>query len=150
MHSQTVSNYIENLTPFNMDSIKSYTFIVLIVLMYSACQTKSKEITHLDEVKPTIIEKMQKVKEPDSTDYTTEIEHDDTTNIANKVEQQKRKEKTHVIDIIDVIQVGDVWLGDPFEDPDYIGTPCEEDENGNCIRHNHHKNEPDSLNHIWD
>lgn len=132
-----------------MDSIKPYIFIVLIALIHSACQTKSKEITHLDEVKPAIVKKTQEVKEPDSTDYTTEIENTASRNSEKKVQEQKGKEETHV-DIIDVIDIEDVWLGDPFKDPDYIGTPCEDDENGNCIRHIHHKNEPDSLNHIWD
>lgn len=41
---------------------------------------------------------------------------------------------------LEIEDVDDVWLGDPFEDPDYIGTPCGDyDENGNCTRHNHKK-----------
>lgn len=129
--------------------MKPYIFILLIVLIQSACQTKSKEITHIDEMKPATVKKTQEVKEPDSTYYTTEIENPDSINSKKKVKEQKGKEATNV-DIIDVMDIEDVWLGDPFEDPDYIGTPCEDDENGNCIRHNHHKNEPDSLNHTWD
>jgi len=129
-----------------MDLMKPYIFIVLVALIQSACQTKSKEINHLDEMKPAIVKKTHEVKEPYSTDYTTEIENTDSTNSKKKVQG---KEETSA-DIIDVMDIDDVWLGDPFEDPDYIGTPCEDDENGNCIRHNHHKNEPDSLNHIRD
>lgn len=129
--------------------MKPYIFIVLIALIQSACQTKPKEITHLDEMKPAIVKKTQEVKEPDSSDYTTEIEYTDSTNSKKKVQEIKGKEEASV-DIIDVMDIEDVWLGDPFEDPDYIGTPCEDDEYGNCIRHNHHKNEPDSLNHIRD
>jgi len=132
--------------------MKPYIFIVLVALIQSACQTKSKEINHLDEMKPAIVKKTQEVKEPYSTDYTTEIENTDSTNSKKKVQG---KEETSA-DIIDVMDIDDVWLGDPFEDPDYIGTPCEDDENGNCIRHNHHKNgfqqdpeqELDSLNRV--
>ena len=41
---------------------------------------------------------------------------------------------------LEIEDVDDVWIGDPFEDPDYIGTPCGDyDENGNCTRHNHKK-----------
>ena len=129
--------------------MKPCIFIVLVALIQSACQTKSKEINHLDEMKPAIVKKTQEVKEPYSTDYTTEIENTDSTNSKKKEQEIKGKEEASV-DIIDVMDIEDVWLGDPFEDPDYIGTPCEDDENGNCIRHNHHKNEPDSLNHIRD
>lgn len=124
--------------------MKPYIFIVLIALIQSACQTKPKEITLLDEMKPAIVKKTQEVKEHDSTDHKTEIENTDSTNSKKKVQEKKGKVETS----LDIMDIEDVWLGDPFEDPDYIGTPCEDDENGNCIRHKHHKNEPDSLNHI--
>lgn len=129
--------------------MKPYIFIVLVALIQSACQTESKEIIHLDEMKPAIVKKTQEVKEPDSTDCTTEIENTDSTNSKKKEQEIKGKEEASV-DIIDVMDIEDVWLGDPFEDPDYIGTPCADDENGNCLRHNHQKNDPDSLNHIRD
>lgn len=51
------------------------------------------------------------------------------------------KFRVETIDLdVDDIHPNGVWLGDPFEDPDYIGTPCGDyDENGNCRRHNHKK-----------
>lgn len=143
-----------------MNSIKTYTFILLGLAFGSGCQSNSSENTELNQVN-TVNEKNEKdiLEAPleeqgiaDSIGTVLEPHSEDTKGTANLDSALTKKQLILQAEDVDT----DVWLGDPFEDPDYIGTPCEDDENGNCIRHNHHKNgfqqdpeqELDSLNRV--
>lgn len=93
--------------------------------------------------------------EADSIETDIESPHEDIEEKQNV--NSVFKEKPLTTQTIDIkTEDADVWLGDPFEDPDYIGTPCGDYINGRCMSHNHHKNdlhedpekELDSLNRV--
>lgn len=149
-----------NLLNLVMNSIKTYTFILFSLAFCSGCHTNSSENMELNQVDTlNVINEKDILEAPlkeqgiaDSNGTVLETHYEDIKGSANLDSALTKKQL-----ILKAEDVGtDVWLGDPFEDPDYIGTPCEDDENGNCIRHNHHKNdfhqalglEPDSLNRL--
>lgn len=66
------------------------------------------------------------------------MQKDEEEEAPEPVQKTKKKEQ-RVLTEKEVIDA-DVKIYDPFEDPDYIGTPCGDfDEFGNCRRH-HHRN----------
>jgi len=128
-----------------MDLIKTYIFILLTSLICSSCQTNTADTTTIDKVEANSVINTQDTLEIDSTEITVEIEREDSINIdtiqrETIIKETKTTAKKIKIDTltIETIDANDVWLGDPFEDPNYVGTPCVEDENGNCIVHKHH------------
>ena len=143
-----------------MNSIKTYIFILFGLVLCLGCQTNSSENKELNQVDAVnVINEKDIIEAPleeqgtaDSIGTVLETHHEDTKGTASLDSVLTKKQLILKAEDVDT----DVWLGDPFEDPDYIGTPCEDDENGNCIRHNHHKNdfhqalglEPDSLNRL--
>lgn len=121
-----------------MNSIKKYIFIISGLVLCSACQTISTENKQLDQLDIVNVKNEKDIIEVDSIETVLETHQKDAEETKNI--DSSLKEKQPILEILNVdADDADVWLGDPFEDPDYIGTPCEEDENGNCIRHNHHK-----------
>ena len=128
-----------------MYSIKTYTFILFGLVFGSGCQTNSSENPELNQVDTgNVINEKDILEAPleeqgvaDSNKPVLETHHEDKKETASIDSELIKKQLILKAEDVDK----DVWLGDPFEDPDYIGTPCEDDENGNCIRHNHHKND---------
>lgn len=86
---------------------------------------------------------------------TTQVESKDSVeadkNPAGEIIPQKdlKRSEDKPIVLPEAIDV-DFHIYDPFEDPNYIGTPCGDYINGRCSRHRHHKNEPDYEDEIKD
>lgn len=120
-----------------MNLVKTNISILLALVFYSACQTNSTENRKLDQVDSVTVKNEKDLEEPDSIETVLESKLKDAGETKNA--DIKEKEGTQILEIIDR-KNDDVWLGDPFEDPDYIGTPCGDYVNGICTRH-HHKNE---------
>jgi len=128
-----------------MNLIKTCTIILFGMTVGTGCQTNSSEDPELNQVdtvkglneKEILEAPFEEKGIADSTGTVLETYHEDIKETASLDSALTKKQLILKAEDVDT----DVWLGDPFEDPDYIGTPCEDDENGNCIRHNHQKND---------
>lgn len=94
-------------------------------------------------------------EEANVNDRTNIVEHnkgiDTVQNLSTEkikgisVQKKKASDSTSTKSVKELIDI-DYFL-DPFEDPDYIGTPCD-DWNGKCTRHNHKDEHLMDRNHI--
>ncbi len=115
--------------------MKNYIFIILSLLYSSACQSDVSDKTRIDETKPASEKRSNDIIKSDSVDEP--LLTDKKINPDPKKNADNGNQEGAIIETIDK----DVYLGDPFEDPDYIGTPCGDYINGVCTRHPHHKDE---------
>ena len=125
-----------------MKSIKGQIFILIGLVCCLGCQSNSSNKNSLDQTdilnvnneKDIIEDPIEERANADSVLIHLAPPYDVIKGKTNL--ESASKEKQFILESIDLEK--DYWLIDPFEDHDYIGTPCEDDENGNCIRHKHH------------
>lgn len=103
-------------------------------MLFVACQTKESDTRQ--EVHP---ESFKAEKEQDTIKTQSNpklIQRKEKAHSKTKNDTTQIKEDLPIkVDLIsDPI---DGYNGDPFEDPDYIGTPCGDYINGKCTRHRH-------------
>lgn len=113
--------------------MKLFIIILLSIITTSSCESDNSDYTQKEEEKvPKNIIQNQHIDETDSI-----IEEKNTKMVEKPVPQKSHDQDTLLKpSAVDV----DIYPGDPFEDPDYIGTPCGDYLNGNCTRHSHHSN----------
>lgn len=125
----------------------STTRFILITLSFgtvSSCQTMTDNETQIDVEDTTTFNEPIDTCSSDSTIEQT-FSEETLSQEAEKKDNMKKRENPQIEEIDIDIDV-DTYIQDPFDDPNYIGTPCGDFENGKCTRHHHHKyDEPDSL-----
>lgn len=114
--------------------MKINTLILAACIAFVACQN--------DQVKKHEAKGNPKISSPVPVEIET-VQKDTMQQDGNRIEKSSQQDSVKKVRkkleeplLIDV-EVDKIY--DPFEDPDYIGTPCD-DINGRCTRH-HHKNQ---------
>lgn len=103
------------------------------MLISVGCQTSEPQKTQNDVTNTNDQIEIKKTISANEKDIDTSF-----TVTTPKPVLKKKKTIIKPIEAADPIDVD--FIRDPFDDPNYIGTPCD-DVNGRCTRHNHHNDQ---------
>lgn len=110
--------------------MKIHIILFVALFPFLACENENIFENNLDDVK--VNDHTNIVENNKEIDIVQNLSTDQIKSIS--VQKKKATDSGLTKSVKELIDID--YYFDPFEDPDYIGTPCD-DLNGKCTRHNH-------------